>query len=422
MIKANGHYTLSPSGAHRWMSCIGSAKMEEGLPDDPSEYADEGTAAHMLAKIAWDEKRDTAAYVGRRLDLGHKTWEVTEDMADEVRKYLNTLKALSVNGETFTEVEIPLGHLTGEEGSTGTADATIIDVANKELIGADLKYGMGVRVFAKDNPQLMMYLLGEYDEYSLIHDITQVRGIIHQPRLDHVDEWTWTIAELEEFREKVRDKAKMATEVLALTDKAEIERWLLPGKHQCQFCKAKAICPALSKRVQKDIGADFEVLAVVADPARPDAKPPIETLIPQNADDIGVKMDAADVMEMWIKAVRARVETLLLQGIKVPSPSGGYKLVEGRLGNRAWSSKDEAEKLLKSFRLKTEEMYDLSVISPTSAEKLLEKKHPKQWTKAQEIITRAPAGKSVAHMADKRPAVEVATTTSADFDAGDDLI
>lgn len=422
MIKANGHYTLSPSGAHRWMTCIGSAKMEEGLPDDPSEYADEGTAAHMLAKIAWDEGRDTAAYVGRRLDLGHKTWEVTEEMADEVRKYLNTLKALSVNGETFTEVEIPIAHITGEADSVSTSDAIIVDVANKELIGADLKYGMGIRVFAKDNPQLMLYLLGEYDVYSLVYDITQVRGIIHQPRLDHVDEWTWTIAELEEFREKVRDKAKMATEVLALTDKVEIERWLLPGKHQCQFCKAKGgndmfpdMCPALSKKVEKDIGADFEALVEGGTKL-------VDELVPQTADGIGVKMDATDLMEIYIKAVRARVETLLLQGMKVMSPSGGYKLVEGRQGNRAWASADEAEKLLKSFRLKTEEMYDLKVISPTSAEKLLEKKHPKQWTKAQEIITRAPAGKSVAHMADKRPAVEVATTTSADFDAGDDLI
>jgi hypothetical protein len=43
------HAKLGPSGAHRWMSCPGSIVLEEDVPDRSSVYADEGTAAHMLA-------------------------------------------------------------------------------------------------------------------------------------------------------------------------------------------------------------------------------------------------------------------------------------------------------------------------------------------------------------------------------------
>lgn len=52
----------------------------------------------------------------------------------------------------------------------------------------------------------------------------------------------------------------------------------------------------------------------------------------------------------------------------------GFKMVQGKKGNRAWTDAEEAEKLLKSMRLKTEQMYDLKLISPTKAAALQKKK------------------------------------------------
>ena len=131
---------------------------------------------------------------------------------------------------------------------------------------------------------------------------------------------------------------------------------------------------------------------------------------------LAAMMAKADMIEDWITAVRAEVERRLLAGAAVR----GYKLVQGRQGNRAWANVEEAEAQLKAMRLKVEQMYDLSLISPTSAEKLATAPDPaigpRQWKKLQAIITRSPGKLHVAPVSDKRPAVSVAPVSDS-FDA-----
>ena len=45
------HALLSASGAHRWLACTPSAKLEDQFPDTESEAAAEGTLAHELAEM-----------------------------------------------------------------------------------------------------------------------------------------------------------------------------------------------------------------------------------------------------------------------------------------------------------------------------------------------------------------------------------
>ena len=66
-----------------------------------------------------------------------------------------------------------------------------------------------------------------------------------------------------------------------------------------------------------------------------------------------------------MQAIRAQAAQELEAGRAVP----GWKLVEGRAGNRAWTNA-EAEAVLKAMRVKHEQMYDYKLISPTTAEKL----------------------------------------------------
>ena len=44
------HAILSASGAHRWMNCTPSARLEQEFDDNSGEAAAEGTAAHALSE------------------------------------------------------------------------------------------------------------------------------------------------------------------------------------------------------------------------------------------------------------------------------------------------------------------------------------------------------------------------------------
>jgi len=135
-------------------------------------------------------------------------------------------------------------------------------------------------------------------------------------------------------------------------------------------------------------------------------------VVPEVADTdiLGEIMGKADLIEGWVKSIRAEVERRLLAGTSV----AGYKLVQGKRGNRKWADEVEAEETLKAMRVKHDQMYNYTVISPVSAEKLAKSGDigPRQWTKLQESITQAEGKPSVAPQSDKRPQLAVSSDTS----------
>jgi hypothetical protein len=442
MTDITEHARLSPSGSHKWMACVGSVAMEDGIVEEPSEYADEGTCAHAVAAMCLTERKPATAYVGRRIEVGKaRTYEFREDMAEPVQAYVDRIREYAGGaGDEHDEMipihveqRVPISHITGEPDAEGTADAVIISADGKEIQVHDLKFGRGVVVNAERNTQLMLYGLGVLLKFDLCGDIERVRLVIHQPRLNHLSEWDCSTAELKTWGETVAMKAAKAA-MTALQFKAnwigkpDDLQYLVPGEHCSKgFCKARATCPALAKFVTATVGADFEDLT------QADAKDLIERdgATPDIAL-LGKKMAAIDIIDDWCRAVRAKVEAVLFERHNDPEvvKALGHKLVQGRAGNRAWSEADEVEKLLKSFRLKKEEMYTFTLISPTAAEKLAPKfgkdgkpkpnQAPtpigeKQWQKLQPLIRRSEGKASVAPIDDPRPPL-VLTPTADDFD------
>ena len=383
------------------MHCPGSVALEATCPDESSEFADEGTAAHELAAVALANGNDAAAYLGRVIEVNGKGWEVTDDMAGHVQKYLNYVR--SIGGELMIEQRLSIEAITKEPGAKGTSDAVVL--AGEELVIVDLKYGRGVKVDADANEQLQIYALAALGEFEFLGDFQRVRVVIVQPRLDHIGEWDCSIADLREFGQKVTRGAERCFAALEYHGNyAELHaKYLTPGNDQCRFCKAKAICPTLTEHVLSTVADDF---VDVSKPVAPQLEHAAERAF-DNAT-LGNLLGAADLIEGWCKAIRAKAEAELLAGHPVP----GYKLVEGRRGSRRWTNDAEVEQTMKSMRMKLEEMYDFSLISPTTAEKLHKAGTigPRQWPKLQGLITQSEGKPSVAPEADKRPALVIQAT------------
>jgi hypothetical protein len=388
----SAHARLSPSGAHRWMACPGSVVLEADYPDEGSVYADEGTAAHTLASWCLIDGLDADQYLGTVIEVGERKFTVTDDMAAHVQDYAKLVREYAEGGELMVEQRVPIGHLTGEEEAGGTADAIIIKPG--ELVVVDLKYGMGVKVMSEDNPQLLLYALGAFENFGLLGDFHSVTMVIHQPRLNHVAEWTVPINHMHSFAGTVRDAAGDVQEAASVSH-IGVDSYLRPGEKQCRFCKAKASCPALRAEVA-DLVHEAATLNDFADL--------LPTAIDSQTGDnyLSVAMSKVGLVEQWCKAVRAEVERRLLAGQSVD----GFKLVEGKRGNRQWANPEAAEKLLKSFRLRNDEMYDFKLISPTAAEKLF-KSNPKRWEKVCEHITQSEGKPSVAFATDRRQEIAV---------------
>lgn len=391
------HAKLSPSGAHRWLRCPGSVVLEAPYPDTSSSYAREGTAAHELAAIVLEtDELNAQRYVDQMIefdDHGEEvSWRVTQDMADYVDDYVKLVRELAQGKMLLVERKVPISHLTGEEGATGTSDVVIVDTAGRNLTVVDLKYGMGVRVEAEENPQLMMYALGALHEYDVLGVFETVSMYIHMPRLNFVSEYHIDVQELLSAGDDVRRGAELCRKAEA-AEEADLAEFLEPGEKQCRFCKAKATCGALRADITDVVGGDAACTIDEFAEFLP------ETVDSETGDNyLPIAMSKVALVEDWCKAVRAEVERRLFAGQKVD----GYKLVEGKRGHRKWGNEAEVEDLFKSFRMRQDEMYDLSLISPTKAEKVF-KQNPKRWAKVTDLITQSVGKPSVALATDKRP-------------------
>jgi hypothetical protein len=371
---------FSPSGAHRWLRCPGAPTLEATQPESSSAYAEAGTWAHDLA---------AQMLLGATGTLDG----LSDELAQCVLTYVERIREYAQGHELFVEQRVDFSATLGIEGGFGTADAII--VAGNELQLHDMKTGRGVRVEADENPQLMLYALGALEAFSLAGDFDSVRLVIHQPPLNNLSEWSISVTELREWA-KVAKLA--AAKVLEAAEAGGDDAYLSPGEKQCRFCRAKAVCPALQAHVHETVVASFDDLeaAVLAAPVA-------------DGDHIAEQLSQVDLIEQWCSAIRERAYSLLAEGQTVP----GFKLVQGRAGIRKWSNEAKAAELLQQHL--EAGAFDVSLISPTTAEKKL-KASKTAWADLQPFITQAPGRPSVAPANDPRPPIAMVASAE-DFEA-----
>ena len=175
---------------------------------------------------------------------------------------------------------------------------------------------------------------------DFLYDINTVRLIIYQPRLENVDEWEISVAELLEWAEHTLKP----TAQLAYNGEGEF----CAGSH-CRFCKAKAVC---RKRAEQNL-----LLAQY------------EFAPPDNLEEheIPIILSKASELVTWANDVKEYALAQALSGVHYD----GYKLVEGR-SVRKYIDKDAAAKAV------TDAGYDPygapEIMGITAMEKLLGKK------------------------------------------------
>jgi hypothetical protein len=433
------HALLSPSSSHRWIPCPGSVALSKDEPNPPSTYSDEGTAAHHVASETLTRGVQAQAFVGMMVGLwdepehyekmfhpaphGEKPrpsprvwYMVDSEMAGHVQTYVDKIREYAKGNEMFVEQNLSTASITGEEDAAGTSDCVIL--AGDELQVHDLKYGMGNRVDATDNSQLKIYALAALEAFGFMADFKRVRLVAHQTRLEHLTEWDCSVEELKAWSDNVvQRQAHAALTLYEQGIDADIVGgpFFKAGDHcKTGFCPSRASCPTLAAYVAETVGAGFDVI-----PEIEAATGVIKTLPVATGffEVLGTKLKAVDVIEDWCKAVRARVESVLIETHNDPAVSEalGYKLVQGRKGARSWVDELAAEAELKRMKLKEAEMYHKKLCSPTDIEKLLKKDSPKKWDKVVPLYAQKEGGPSVVLLEDKRPAL-VITPTAESFD------
>ena len=380
------HARLSPSSAYRWTRCTASIGFIEAnsaiLPKESSVYADEGTEAHnWAAKLLTKE--------ARLLDC-------SADMMQHVRGYVDFVQDKVVAGSRLlVEKRVQLFY---NKKQYGTTDAAII--APGSIYIADLKYGAGVSVYAKDNPQLAIYgesLIRELEVIEDVPDDTVVTLAIYQPR-DRNDGnpvrlWVLSRAELRAFCAHIEDAQKRI-------ESGQVEFVADPNK-QCRFCPAAGICKAY---------AGHGLMAVSDDPIDQTLDHAAKLELPSpnliSREQRQKVLAAKKAISAWLEAVEEQEKSELMAG----AAPLAFKLVEGKT-NRIWTDEKAVEERLLKFAEATQVRPPSDIISPAAAAKLAKAAGVDFELHFEQFVTK-PAGKpTLVPLDDKRPAIEFNPTS-----------
>ena len=404
---SEAHSEWSASGFKRIMLCPGSKVLEKGAPRSSTSYAAEGTAAHEILEMCLVNEKPASAYLGRIIEADGFDIEVTEDMVEHIQGVVDRVKQYAGDdGVVFPEQRLFYGEYIGveRENAWGTGDVTI--AKGNKLIIIDLKYGRGQWVDVVENPQLMLYGLGAVAAYDGLIDVfDEVQLVIDQPRINSKpSEWTTSTSDLITWGKDNAAAAVRAAKTAELTYKANDAAWrdtfLKPGEDQCKFCKGKAKCPKLLAEVADTIGVS------AASPEEFDASDIECKPEDQDAEWLAVFLRKVDLIEDWCKSVRAEADLRLKAGTAVP----GWKLVQGKRGNRAWDAKKEDWVVdVLSGSVEPNELYTRKLKGPAAIEKLRKQKviTEGEWTTLQQYIVQSDGKPHVAPVEDPRAPLEI---------------
>lgn len=371
------HALLGASSAKRWMTCPPSARWEATLPEpEEQDYTIEGTMAHELAEA---KLRDFLRHKGhadqvRRQFKDHRLYNEamerhTDDYVTTVTDIYAGYELAGLEPHLYMETRVDFSKWVPE--GFGTSD--VIIVAGNIMHIIDLKYGKGVPVEAKGNPQLRCYALGAWQAFKALEDIDTIVMEIIQPRLDSDTRDQMPIDELIRWAdEELAPKAQQA-----FLGEGEFN----PDDEACRFCRGRNICRYNAAK-QLELG-------------RLEGKEGPEL----SETEIAGILERVDGLTKWATGLK---EWALDQAVNHGKSFPGYKLVEGR-SNRVITDKTVAIEKLGEAGYGPDKTCKL--LGMTDLEKLVGKK---KLTEVLEGLIDKPEGKpTLVKDSDKRPALDL---------------
>lgn len=277
------------------------------------------------------------------------------------------------------EWRVDFSDLTPVPNQRGTADLVAWKAGT--LYIRDWKYGLGVKVFAEENTQLMLYAWGAFGALPPGQKVRRVNVGIAQPRLGHFDEWEVSVGRLRDFAFSVRLGASAAWSADAPRN---------PSPKACQWCKVRATCGALAEQTQALVTSSFS-----DEPTDPRT---LDTAALAKA------LRWRKTIENWLSDAHEE----LLRRVEAGEDGHGFKVVQGR-GRRAWRNPAVAERVLRRLGLTEDDVVTRKLLSPNQAEHAL-KAHGIGGTEQRNllaVLTHKPEGKpTLVEDKDPRPSLQ----------------
>jgi hypothetical protein len=351
------------STAKRVINCPGSVALVQKMPLKPSsEHADRGTLLHNMMEEILVSGDVPESFIGAR----YNDQILTQELIDEkIKPAMEALDAIDPDQTMEYEVETRVGFGDLLPGVFGSTD--LIGRIGSRAIVLDWKFGDGVMVEVEENPQLMFYAAAAMrtkEAQWAFEGATEIEMVIVQP--PEVRRWVTTPERIAAFELELVQAVKQAMKP---------DAQLAVGDH-CRWCAAKPICPKMTGAVDRALKVQIEALP---------------------AQQISTYLKNADMLEDWIKDLRALALQMLESGAKLPE----YKLVAKR-AIRSWSDEEKAKVALFAYGLTESEVMETAVVSPAKAEKALKKR---KLGLPEDLVVAISSGNTLASVDDPRPEV-----------------
>ena len=325
--------TLRPSAAARWIACPASVQLSAKMPrGEAGAAAQRGTAIHSLSESCFLTSSTPEEWLG--IDV--EGVRMDDEAITYARKHLDYIETEELRlGNVFVEqfvtaYESPAVRVAGTADVLGWSDDT------GEFVIGDLKTGRGY--VDADSDQMRIYALGGMRLAK--KQFRTVTMTIVQPVHGVNRHHTMTVPDLLRWEAEVLIPAVQA----AMSTSAEA----VPSEAACQWCPAKAICPAHIE--------PFNLMSVQqAPPALSDEQ-------------LTSFLDNISKVEAFIKAL----ETYATKRIKDGASLRGWQMGPKK-ATRKWTDEQEAAVALHEAGLTSLQIYPKEIISPAVAEKLLAK-------------------------------------------------